>query len=172
MNNRAEENHRNASIAQIKFLADRLPDGFMYPCNVSDIKKILSELPTEHLSGIKRIRLSAQKMTSADASYCDGTISIYAVPKDLKFIYSEKPPDSILREYGRFGARWEMLGNNWYCYWKSEGYKKYILEHVLIHEIGHHIDDYLSMRRSYGKEKFAEQYALDIENKLNNKKLF
>ncbi|MGV8125450.1 MAG: hypothetical protein AB9903_19605 [Vulcanimicrobiota bacterium] len=170
MNTHSDENSRSAAIALIKFVVDKLPGGYTFPCSVQEIKKVLQEIPLEHLNGIKRIRLSAQKVTLADASYIDGTINIYAVPRDLKFLYTEKPPESILREYSRFGARWDKLGDAWYCYWKLDHYKRYILEHVLFHELGHHIDDFHSERRSFGKEKFAERYALDLENRLKNGK--
>jgi hypothetical protein len=159
-------NSSSEIIAQIKFIVDRLPDGYIYPCSVQELKKVLTSIPLEHLKGIKRIRLSAQKVTNADASYNNGTINIYAVPKDVKFVFAEKPPEFIVKEYSRFGAKWEAMGDNWYCYWKAENFKKYILEHVLFHELGHHIDDYLSMRGRMGKEKFAERYALDHEERL------
>jgi hypothetical protein len=170
MNNESEENKHAQAIEKIKFVIDKLPEGYIFPCSIAEIRKSLMEIPTEHLSGIKRIRLSGQKVTNADASYIDGTINIYAIPRDLKFIFTEKPPESLLKEYSRFGARWEVLGENWYCYWRLDSFKKYILEHVLFHELGHHIDDFLSLRRSFGKEKFAERYALNLENKLKNER--
>lgn len=170
MSNTEDENYRISAIAQIKFVADKLPDGYIYPCTVQDIKNILMEIPLEHLDGIKRIRLSSQKVTNADASYNNGTINIYAVPRDLKFIFMEKPPESIVKEYSRFGAKWEVLGESWYCYWKQDNFKKYILEHVLFHELGHHIDDYLSLRGRLGKEKFAERYALNLEKKIRQER--
>jgi hypothetical protein len=168
MKSQDDEKSRNKALAEIKFVVDKLPDGYIFPCTTGDIKRALQGIPNDHLKGIKRIKLSAQKTVNADASYIDGTINIYAIPRDLKFIFAEKPPESMLKEYSRFGARWEMLGNQWYCYWRPENFKKYILEHVLYHELGHHIDDHLSLRRSHGKEKFAELYALDLENKLKN----
>jgi hypothetical protein len=170
MKSKGDEHNRNKVLDGIKFVVDKLPDGYAFPCTSGEIKNALQKIPVEHLNGIKRIKLSAQKMVNADASYIDGTINIYAVPRDLKFVFGEKPPDSMTKEYSRFGARWEILGNQWYCYWKPENFKKYILEHVLFHELGHHIDDHLSLRRSFGKEKFAELYALDLENRLKNGK--
>lgn len=170
MSNTSDENLRLKAISQIKFVVDRLPEGYTYPCSISEIKQILARIPIEHLKGIKRIRLSAQKAANADASYFNGTINIYSIPMDMKFIFPEKPPEAIVREYSRFGARWEVLGEHWYCYWRPESFKKYILEHVLFHELGHHIDDYLSLRRSFGKEKFAERYALNLEKKIRNER--
>ncbi|MDQ7824208.1 MAG: hypothetical protein RDV48_15505 [Candidatus Eremiobacteraeota bacterium] len=170
MKKREDGNRRARSIARIKFVVDRLPEGYIYPCTIQDIKEVLMEIPVENTNGIKRIRLSHQKVTNADASYCDGTITIYSIPRDFKFIYHEKPPDSMIREYSRFGARWEVLGEHWYCYWRMEHFRKYILEHVLLHELGHHSDDFHSLRRSYGKEKFAERFALSLENKLKQER--
>ncbi len=124
-------------------------------------------LPEEHLNGLKRIRLSGQKGINADASYIDGIITIYAVPSDFKNIYMIKPQEKVIRVCTRFGARWENIGDCWYCYWKMEQYKKYILHHVLLHEIGHHMDDHHKQRGSNGKETFAENYAFEMEKIIN-----
>lgn len=153
-------------IGRIKFLVDKLSAGYIHPCSVQDIKKKLMELPVEHLSGIRRVRLSCQKNAGADASYFEGTIKIYAVPEDMKFVYHFRPPEVMQREYSKFGARWEKLGDCWYCYWRLENFKKFILDHVLLHELGHHVDAFHAMRQSAGRERFAETYAIAQETKI------
>jgi hypothetical protein len=147
----------------IQYIKDKLPEGMTYPCSVKEIKDIILKLPAHHVEGIKRIRLSAQRGINADASYVDGIITIYAVPSEFKLIYPIKPTDREMQEYCRFGAKWENMGEYWFCYWKPEQFRDYILYHVLLHEIGHHMDEHHKKRSSAGKESFAENYANEME---------
>lgn len=158
---------------EIQFIKDRLPHGLSYPCSIKEIKDILLKLPPEHINGIKRIRLSGQKGINADASYQGRTITIYAIPSEFKFVYNYKPSEKTIRGYSKYGAIWENIGNYWFCYWKNEHYKNYILYHVLLHEIGHHMDEYHKSRGSLSKEAFADNYAIEMEkflkgNRRNN----
>jgi len=135
----------------------------VHPCTIAQVKQKLAALPAEDLLGIRRIRLSAAKMEMVDAMYHEGTITIYAVPESFKFSYPCHPGDSFISESTRWGARWQRLGGEWYCYWDKERYGRYILDHVLLHEIGHHQDDFHRRRTGEGIEKFAERYALQAE---------
>ena len=150
----------------IQFIKDKLPSDLIYPCSIKEIKDVLLKLPPNHIDGIKRIRLSCQKNINADASYIEGIITIYAIPREFKFAYNYKPSDKTMREYAKYGAKWESIGNYWFCYWKNELYKNYILYHVLLHEIGHHMDEHHKSRGSLSKEAFAENYATEMEKFL------
>ncbi len=150
----------------IRFIKDKVPQGYVYPCSVKEIKEVIAKLPPEHLEGLKRIRLSYQKDANADASYIDGTITIYAIPHDFKQIFSIRPPDAVIKEHSRFGAIWRKIGMSWYCYWQHGLYKDYILKHVLLHELGHHMDEYHMRRGQEGREKFAEKYALQMGSRI------
>src|SRR5207245_2271793 len=56
-----------------------------------------------------------------------------------------------------FGMQVEQIGTRWYCRWDREDWHRFALEHVLPHEIGHHVD----WRRGGAlSEQFADDYAL------------
>jgi hypothetical protein len=143
---------------------DKLPEGYVHPCTVKEIKQKLKTLPPEHLEGLKRIRLAFRKSTPADAQYNEGTITIFAVPKN--FIIRDAFDHKYVEEQKRFGARVKKVGRFHYetC-WRPEDYKAYILNHVLLHEIGHHIDWYSDQHWQKRCEEFAENYA---EGRLTN----
>jgi hypothetical protein len=101
-------------------------------------------------------------MDCVDASYREGTIMVYAVPDDFKFSWPFHPGNEFMQECARWGARWQKLGREWYCYWDRENYGRYVLDHVLLHEIGHHMDDYHRRRTGDSVERFAERYALRL----------
>ena len=63
--------------------------------------------------------------------------------------------------------RLEQVGSRWLCRWRAEDMRRFVLEHVLLHEIGHHV--YWKERARLGlvarlalavREQFAEAYAL------------
>jgi hypothetical protein len=38
-----------------------------------------------------------------------------------------------------YGMRIEQRGSRWYSVWSFETLRRFVLEHVLLHEIGHHV---------------------------------
>ena len=70
------------------------------------------------------------------------------------------------RSIPSLGMQVEKVGGRWYCRWSAEDLRLFMLEHVLIHEVGHHVqctqrqrqgvDPWPSRRVS---EQFAEAYA-------------
>jgi hypothetical protein len=66
-----------------------------------------------------------------------------------------------------FGMRVEQIGRRWVCRWSADDLLRFILEHVLIHEVGHHVDWRERTRAGFtrvpslaAREQFAEDYAL------------
>jgi len=67
----------------------------------------------------------------------------------------------------QYGMQIEQIGSRWICKWTREKLRTFILDHVLLHEIGHHV--YHERRSKQGhpyvpftqaSEQFAENYAL------------
>ena len=154
----------------MRITKDKLPEPYIYPCTVKDIKQYLSMLPKSDLRGIKSIRLSNQK-TNTDGGYLhDGRIEI------IYFVDSEyrKPVYGILNENDikdtiSFGGQLKSLNGRQYINWSKEALKKYI-QFVLYHEIGHHV--YETQHGIYGEgsalEKFCNEYAFKYLKKHNN----
>ncbi len=38
-----------------------------------------------------------------------------------------------------YGMKIELVGSRWLCRWEAEDLRRYSLEHVLQHEVGHHV---------------------------------
>jgi hypothetical protein len=83
------------------------------------------------------------------------TIHLYGWPDSL----TNKFPQGTKRHHlagldlqRSFGMQVEQIGTRWYCRWDREDWRRFALEHVLPHEIGHHVCG--------PSEQLADDYAL------------
>ena len=153
-----------------------LPEGWIYPCTLEEIESRLVELSRDDLSGLWAVGLvpSTQKSQSANARYIPSPKPvIHIMSHEISLTY--KLPPHIKRheiETGlvmeqRFGMQIERQNNRWLCRWEKEDLKWFILDYVLLHEIGHHIHNQQRISKgleSYPshpyREQFADAYAL------------
>jgi hypothetical protein len=149
---------------RIRFLADPVPEGSLYPVTFEEIKALLSELPPEHVAPVREIRLSNQRNTGADGDWWDGEIRLHC-------LIDENGLRPLGRMEGgqdveRFGGKFEWHGNKLYARWPLDAYKSFILRRVLVHEVAHGIAElpgYAEKVRGAGSvEKFCEQYAENL----------
>jgi hypothetical protein len=153
-----------------------LGPGWIYPCTAEDIREQLGRLPPEDLAGLRHVELvpSTRKDCSANARYQYDpypAIYVYSYPDTLSH---KLPPHTSLgrAELGctlerEFGMRLEAVGARLFCRWEPEDLRRFILEYVLVHEVGHHVhwkersSQALKPLTNRGaKEQFAEDYAI------------
>jgi hypothetical protein len=91
-------------------------------------------------------------------------ITLFAWPKDMILSYgAKKPSNKIIKEAEKYGATVLLDGKNWVSKWSIDALRKFYVQGILFHEVGHHIDWY---NRHWSKastkqlEEFAEQYAI------------
>jgi hypothetical protein len=162
----------------VHVFARPIPDGWVYPCSAEDIRSRLALVPAEDLRGLWAVGLApaTRKDCWANGRYVPGTrpvITLYSYRQGLSY----KQPagtrrgdlETDLRVERAFGMRTEEIGSRWVCTWSAEDLRAFIVEHVLLHEIGHHV--YYVQRGLQGlppsrnrveREQFAEAYALRI----------
>jgi hypothetical protein len=153
--------HQTGHVAGIRYIVDPLPKGYVYPCSIEDIRRILKELPSVFLQNVSAIHLCNQvKMNpGVDAHIYDGSyIRIYPVPDKLRWNHGRKKPSPALaQERLEFGAYWQKMDGEWWLCWDKDTLKEYTLNHIFLHEIGHSLDNhYYGTRRG---EKVAEAFA-------------
>lgn len=148
----------------------------MYPCAIADIRDKLEELPATMLRNISVIHLCNQvKMNpGVDAHIYDGShIRIYPVPKRLRWnCGTKKPNPAFAQERLEFGAYWQKIDGEWFLCWDKESLRDYILNHILLHEIGHSLDNthYGTNRGEKLAEAFAHRIGRNHEIKRKAKK--
>jgi len=153
-----------------------LSSKWIYPCDQESIRQRLRLLPEGDLEGLWAIGLvpSTQKDNSANGRYFRDDkpiIHLYSYPETLEF---KLPPfvkhKHILHSLAvelTYGMKIEQTGSRWLCKWTEEGLGRFILGHVLVHEIGHHVFHEQRMKlgleympQTEESEQFAENYAL------------
>lgn len=149
--------------------------GWIYPCTLADIEERLSHLPASDLEGLWAVGLipSTRKDCNANGRYVfdkHPTIYLYSHPETLTFKLRQHTKRSEIEagcavelEYGMWV---EASGSRWICCWKADDLRRFILDHVLQHEIGHHVHYYQRVRQGLRIppsrqeiEQFAEAYA-------------
>jgi hypothetical protein len=157
------------------YLVDNPSRDFFFPVSVADVRATLEQLPPMCRNGLthvwlRRVRKSDyEALTKPFASFIAGSgvrlIVLYAWPKDLLLPMGEKKPSQRKqRLYAPWGPELIHRDKEWYFRWTQEGLRLFYLQHLLLHEVGHHVD--LLFRRwsradSKRAEEFADQYAIE-----------
>lgn len=165
---------RPASDAELPILIQENPSkGFVFPVSGQEVLAYLRTYPTMQVGGITHIWLRRAKKTDFDsgalpmAEFICGSgvrvIVLYPWAKDLTLSFGAKRPSAKeLRQYARWTEDLVFKDAQWYLRWQPEALRNFYLDHLLAHEIGHHVDWY---ERHWSKanrkqvEEFAEQYA-------------
>jgi hypothetical protein len=165
-----------AMVASVHLFERPCHSGYVYPCSLEDITLCLSCLPEQDLDGIWAVGLvpATRKDGETDGRYYFGaqpTVHLFSYPDTLRFklrahttIGDIERGLAVQRQYGMEVERQE---SRYVCVWSLEHLRRFVVEHVLLHEVGHHVFFWQRQQQGYpycpnvaGAEQFAEEYAL------------
>jgi hypothetical protein len=154
-----------ASRRAPRIIVDRAPAGHVYPCTVAELKSQLRRIPPAYLEGLRQIRLSNQirRYRDRDADYLDGEIRLFPYPEHLVFAASRQPHSAPDQEWLAWGAVWSDDAGGPTLRWTRAALRRYILDHVLLHELGHH---YAAHHGLPDNEQAAERRARELRQQL------
>ncbi|MEX1042250.1 MAG: hypothetical protein WDZ51_16580 [Pirellulaceae bacterium] len=149
-------------------------EGFIHVLTEQEIRDRLAELPAWMVEDLEVVQLS--KLTRKKLSFpCYGMqwgAAIYLYPMDETLIeYFPHPPRPAQEvEAGMFGAHWEQGEEGfWKLIWDEKSIKDFYLNNVLIHELGHLLDD---RNNNYAaRERYAEWFAIEYGYRPTRRKL-
>lgn len=137
--------------------------GYHHVVTPAEIRARLSRLPAAMIKPLNVVQLS--RLTRKKRSYsCYGlqwgqSIYLYPMENDLIEHYLAPPTPGELNEARMYGGRWEQVASNrWRLCWTPKAIKDFYLNNVLIHELGHVLDDRNSNARD--RERYAEWFAI------------
>jgi hypothetical protein len=137
--------------------------GYRHVVTPADVRQRLAEVPTEFLRPLEVVQFS--RMTRKKQSFpCYGlqwgsSLYLYPIEDDLVEYYHQPPKPSQLIEARMYGGRWiQESATEWKLVWTEAAIKDFYLNNILIHELGHLIDD--RNDRSVDRERFAEWFAV------------
>ncbi len=163
------------------FLVENPSKDFYFPASVKEIKETLEKLPKGHTKILTHIWLDKVKKKdylsgeTLQGEFICGSkvylIKLYAVPVDNKMLFGKKKPSNKqLSFYKPYCTDLQHEKDGWYLQWTPELMKKYFLEKLLLHEIGHCVD--FVYQRHWSKannkqvEDFADNYAVIWSNNV------
>jgi hypothetical protein len=137
--------------------------GYRHVLTAGEIRSRLAELPSGFVAPLQIVQLS--RMTKKKQSFpCYGmqwgaAIYLYPIEADRVEEFHRPPKPAVVNETRMYGGRWEQEGNFWRLIWSESAIKDFYLNNILIHELGHLLDERNS---SYGdRERFAEWFAVE-----------
>jgi len=164
------------------FIMDNPSRDLFFPITTDDIKQFLNKLPQAHTEKLTHIwlRKMSNKEYDKEGSYqgcfiCGSGVNLivlYPFPTDLMMKFgNKKPSNKTLKWYLAFDPELIHSNGEWVLKWTEEKIKKYYLEGLLLHEIGHQIDSRYQRywSPSYKKQKaenFADNYACYWGNEI------
>jgi hypothetical protein len=150
-------------------------DGFHHILSPAEIRARLAQLPPAFTRGLEVVQLS--RMTRKKQSFpCYGmqwgaAIYLYPLEDHLVEYYDSPPKPSQINEARMYGVRWEEESRGvWKLVWNQAAIKDFYLNNILIHELGHLLDERNS--RSVDRERYAEWFAIEYGYKRSQRPHF
>ncbi|MEO1229831.1 MAG: hypothetical protein AAFZ18_13065 [Myxococcota bacterium] len=145
-----------------------------FPLSGAECLAAMAALPRRVTEGITHVWLRRVTRRALDrgehplASYVLGSgvraVVLFPWRTDNLIRFGAKAPQGdTRRDYERFGAQIVRRGECWYGEFSDVALRRFYLEYLLFHEIGHHLD---GQRRHWSRahrracEEAADQYAL------------
>ncbi|WP_431113049.1 hypothetical protein [Variovorax paradoxus] len=153
-------------------LQDNPSRDYVFPVSVEEVAAALECLPAHHREGITHIwlRKRARRECGPDASLAEFScgsgvrvVVLYAWPADGALqLGRRKPPPGEIAHFLRYQGVLIQKRGNWAIHFDTAALRRFYLEHLLCHEVGHHVDWYArqwSKANSKEVEAAADQYA-------------
>ena len=157
--------HEPRDRDRIRFVEQPPGPGFVHPVTAANIRERLALLPKSIVNKIEVIQLS--RMTRKRQLFpCYGmqwgsTVYLYPLEDSLIETYTRPPTPQQQIEARMYGGEWSETAENgeWTLTWTPEALQDFYLNNVLIHEIGHVLDN--RNTRTEDRERYANWFAIE-----------
>jgi len=145
--------------------------GCRHVVNEEDVRRRLAQLPSWMTKPLEVVQLS-QMTRKKRRSPCYGmqwgnAIYLYPMEETLVEAFDNPPGPAQRIEASMYGARWSHEGGQWRLIWTEEAIRDFYLNNVLIHELGHVLDNRNNSSRD--RERFAEWFAVEVGYKASRR---
>ena len=138
--------------------------GFRHVLTADEVRERLSRLPAHFVEPLEVVQFS--RMTRKKLSFpCYGmqwgsSIYLYPIEDGLTECYNVPPKPSQVNEARMYGGQWiQTAAEEWKLVWTESAIKDFYLNNILIHELGHILDD--RNQRPADRERYAEWFAIE-----------
>lgn len=149
--------------AQPLLIAQDPGDGYVHAVTTQQIRERLADLPVEIVNSVEVVQLS--QMTRKRALFprygmqWGQNVYLYPIEGSLVERYLRPPTPQQRIEAQMFGGKWSQRSGEWHLTWTESTLRDFYLNNVLIHEIGHVIDN--RNTNAHKREQFANWFATE-----------
>jgi hypothetical protein len=147
-----------------RFLVQPAGKGFRHILSPDDVRGRLAQLPRQFVAPLEVVQFS--QMTRKKLSFpCYGmqwgtAIYLYPIEESLIEHYYRPPKPEVYNECRMYGGQWRQMANgSWDLVWTEQAIRDFYLNNILIHEMGHLLDDRNSNYTD--RERYAEWFAIE-----------
>ena len=139
-------------------------EGYSHILTPEQVRERLSQVPQKFLKGLENVQFS--RMTRKKMSFpCYGmqwgaTLYLYPLEESREEVFHAPPRPETVNEAKMYGGRWDRPdAYSWRLTWSEEALQDFYLNNILIHELGHLVDD---RNTNYtDRERYAEWFAIE-----------
>jgi hypothetical protein len=158
-----EDWHEASEREEYRIIVQPPGNGYRHVVTEQQVRDRLAEVPQHFLEQLEVVQLSC--MTRKKQCFpCYGmqwgnALYLYPLEESLVEYFPKPPRPNLLNEARMFGGRWnEPSPGVWTLTWSERAAQDFYLNNILIHELGHLVDDRNS---SYiDRERYAEWFAI------------
>jgi hypothetical protein len=160
--------------AGYRVIVQKPGDGYVHVVTPRQIRERLSQLPdymTEPLEVVQLSRMTRKKQSFPCYGMQWGTaLYLYPLETGLVEYFMRPPKPQELTEARMYGGRWQRDNGAgvWKLIWTPETIRDFYLNNILIHELGHLLDD--RNTNYYDRERYAEWFAVEHGYKSSRRK--
>ncbi|RIK73490.1 MAG: hypothetical protein DCC68_24800 [Planctomycetota bacterium] len=137
--------------------------GFRHVLTTDEVRDRLAELPERFVAPLEVVQLS--QMTRKKL-YCPcygmqwgKALYLYPIEESLVENFHRPPKPQVYQECRLYGGRWFEEAGRWRLEWTERAIKDFFLHNILIHELGHLLDERNSNYAD--RERYAEWFAIE-----------
>lgn len=152
-----------ANTGKYRVLVQEPGAGYRHVLTPQEIRDRLSQLPAAMTRRLEVIQLS--RMTRKKTTFpCYGmqwgrAIYLYPIETNLIEQFSRPPSPAVYMEAKMYGGRWSEDNTGWKLIWSEESIRNFYLNNILLHELGHLLDDRNTSYRD--RERYANWFAIE-----------
>lgn len=155
--------HEPAGNGNLRVVVEPPGGGYVHVATPAEVRDRVAQLPEKFTRELEVVQFS--RMTKKRSLFpCYGMqwgTAVYLYPIEDTFVESYvRPPKPQQRiDAEMYGGVWKADGDCWTLEWTEQSIKDFYLNNVLIHEIGHIVDD--RNTNFDARERYANWFAIE-----------
>jgi hypothetical protein len=155
--------HEPEQHLSTRYLVQPPGNGYVHPVTVAEVRDRIAALPSPFANAVEVVQFSSmtrkRRLFPCYGMQWGSNVYLYPIEESLIERHVRPPRPEQLVEAKMFGGVWSQQGREWRLTWTPDAIRDFYLNNVLIHEIGHVLDD--RNTNPHAREQFAIWFATE-----------